>query len=412
MASFPEEDPKLIDFRKYLMSVEGRQKSLKTAREISADISKILSHSNPGKLTWTSLTNKANLLSFFERLAALEVGAEGRLTKMERLGDAFRYMRFCIHSKPSPDSAAKLADIDAAELSLGQWKTVLRRSKKQLNMTRLERASNELPSFDIVSKVVDSKKLERVFGSIVEEVKAGREVEEEDLKLAMAAVAIPLMFQSSSRPGAVANMTMAEFERGSEAEDLYIVSVSEHKAGISGTAKLMFSPTLLDRAQQYLQYIRPALVVDDDITYVFVLPGPRPIAKISNLSRFLSSKLGVSVPSATSVRKIGTTAVARACSKVELSIVPRQMNHDKKTSENYYECVRSAGDAAKMFKTIEELRQAGNAPTSSSATANSVPATRKGKVCFFFMFRPSSSILTFLHNRNGSIRCGQRRRAG
>lgn len=400
MTCFAEDDPKLVDFRKYLMSVEGRQKSLKTAREISADISKLLYHCNPSKLTWTSLTNRVSLLTFFEKLTALEVGAEGRLTKMERLGDAFRYMRFCLHSQPNPNSQAQLGDIDAAELSLSQWKTVLRREKKRLNMTRLERDSNQLPSFDTVSEVVDSKKLERTFNRIVEEKREGNEVGEEDLQLAMAAVAIPLMFQSSSRPGAVANMTIDEFERGSLADDLFIVSVAEHKAGIKGTAKLMFPPTLLERANQYLQYIRPALVGNENIPSFFVLPGPRQIYKISNLSRFLGTKLGVNVPSATSVRKIGTTAVARACSKEELSLISRQMNHDRVTSENYYECIRSDSDAAIMFKTIEELRHGkGGGSSPSHATAKtalaSAPATSNITVSFIMCIHIFVKLLHF-----------------
>ena len=140
MPSFPDDHKKLIDFRRYLMSVEGTGKSSKVAKETSSDISKILYHANRSELTWSSLTERARLLSFFERCSALGVGPEGRLSKMERMNDAFRYMRFCLHSGPSTSkNFTMLSDIDAVEQSVNQWKTVLRREKKRLNIGRNQR---------------------------------------------------------------------------------------------------------------------------------------------------------------------------------------------------------------------------------------------------------------------------------
>jgi hypothetical protein len=87
---------------------------------------------------------------------------------------------------------------------------------------------------------------------------------------------------------------------------------------------------------------------------MFVLPGGKAIEKISNLSRLLAKRLETNVPSATAVRKMGTTAVARVCTRQQLQMVTRNMNHD---AENYYECVRADGDAARMYHTIEQLRK-------------------------------------------------------
>ena len=66
-------------------------------------------------------------------------------------------------------------------------------------MARLERDSNELPTLDVVTEVVESPKLEKMFQDIVEAVKKGTEVEADDLKLAMAAVAIPVLLQSCTK---------------------------------------------------------------------------------------------------------------------------------------------------------------------------------------------------------------------
>lgn len=66
---------------------------------------------------------------------------------------------------------------------------------------------------------MDSKKLEMHFNVVLDQLKGGRNATPDDLKLAMASVAIPTMLQSSSRPGAVANMTTEEFQNGTQAED-------------------------------------------------------------------------------------------------------------------------------------------------------------------------------------------------
>ena len=355
IGSFPAEHPKLVDFRRYLMSVDGSQKSHNVAKEISSDISKILYHADPTCIGWKNLTNRKGLLTYFEWLSSIDVGSSGRLTKMERCGDGFKYMRFCLHNgKKGPEEMALLSDIDAAEGTLGQWKTVLRRDKKRLNTLRLERDSNELPGLEVVSRVVDNADLENMFENVLEEVKHGS-VDEEKLKLAVATVAIPAMLQSAARAGAVINVTLTEFEEGMEEDGVFVVSVTNHKTNIQGTCKLMFDAKLLARTNLYLEYIRPALGAEK-VPNLFVLPNAKPIQKISNLSRLLEAKLKFPVPSSTKVRKISTTAVARNCSKETLSLVSKQLNHDAQTSATYYECVRARKDASDMYKTVAKLR--------------------------------------------------------
>lgn len=68
------------------------------------------------------------------------------------------------------------------------------------------------------------------------------------------------------------------------------------------------------------------------------------------------------MPSATDVRKFGTTAVARACSREELALETKQMNHDEVTSDHYYECTRADRDALRCSKPLEKLR---NCPDSA-----------------------------------------------
>ena len=78
--------------------------------------------------------------------------------------------------------------------------------KKRVNITRLERASNSLPNLGVISDVVDDPELAKRFKRIMSSRKEGITLTEEELTFA-AAAAVPLMLQSSSRPGAVVNKT-------------------------------------------------------------------------------------------------------------------------------------------------------------------------------------------------------------
>lgn len=66
------------------------------------------------------------------------------------------------------------------------------------------------------------------------------------------------------------NLTCEEFGEGRVVDGLFVVSVADHKTGISGPAKLMFEEELLARARQYQSMIRPLLVADgNNIPFFF-----------------------------------------------------------------------------------------------------------------------------------------------
>lgn len=83
----------------------------------------------------------------------------------------------------------------------------------------------------------------------------------------------------------------------------------DHKTDEKGPAKLVLDVELMLQARAYEKNVRPLLTVErGDIPQFFVLPGSRPIVKLSNVRRVLSKVLGYKLPD---VRKMGATAVAR-----------------------------------------------------------------------------------------------------
>ena len=107
MGKFPLDHPKLVDFSSYLKSVDGGMRADTTAKEIVTDISKVLFYINPKCMKWASLVDAKALLDFFEYIRRRRISPQERLQKMERLGDAHKYMRFCARATPPPSPPLK-----------------------------------------------------------------------------------------------------------------------------------------------------------------------------------------------------------------------------------------------------------------------------------------------------------------
>lgn len=356
MGSFSSTNPKISDFIRYLTSVEGGMRSESTARDLAVDVSKILYYCHPKSVSWGSLLDTKTILSFFEHIRAAQISPSGRLTKMERLGDALKYMRFCSRANKSP--SPRLDEIKALEESLAKWKTLLHREKRRISASRLERSSNELPALDSINDVINSTELEEEFNEVVKDIQLKREVTGERMRFAVAALCVPLMYSSSSRPGALVHFTTAEFKEGRMVDDLFIATAYEHKTNMIGPCKLVFDKTVHKRAIKYMEYIRPKLVEEHgDIPEFFVLPGSKPIDKMSNLTRVIQKNLKLEhMPTATEVRKMASTTVAKKCPAITRDLIARQFNHDPKVSAQHYQATIGDKDSAMAFKTLKSLR--------------------------------------------------------
>ena len=94
------------------------------------------------------------------------------------------------------------------------------------------------------------------------------------LRYAVAAICVPLTFASSTRPGAIINMTQTEYEQGRWMNELFLVSVVNHKTAVVGSCKVVFNPILHDRTQKFKEVLRPVIVAErGDIPNFFVLPA-------------------------------------------------------------------------------------------------------------------------------------------
>lgn len=134
-------------------------------------------------------------------------------------------------------------------------------------------------------------------------------------------------------------------------DDLYIVSIKDHKTGSMGSAKLVLDTNMMARIRTYMKYIRPALAeTGNDIPNLFIMPGSHPV-HFNNLLTF--KYLDIDIPTATMVRKIGATTAIQKLDKPTNALVSRQMSHHPTVSANYYQGVKCPIHAATSHQAME-----------------------------------------------------------
>ena len=347
---FGHDHPELMEFKKHLMGLGGKRRSDKAAHDIVRDISKMLYFGRSEELDWGTITKKERLLAYMEEVQFLGVGPEGQLSKLDRVCDAYQFLR----RKENPTWDQQMS---ASMLDIATWKKTLRQEKNALNVERLEKASELDADMSTISNIVDNQDMWVQFSNTVDQIRDDEDVPETDLKLAMGIVMISIKLKSLQRPGAVMNCTMEEYHSAVAYDNVTVIKVREHKTSKQGSAKLTLDSQLMARLKLYVKYIRPRLVDPENKTnYLFILPGSRKIEKLRNIEKFLEKNLKLDVPTSTMARKIGATCAVKKLDYKDHSLINRQMSHSGDVSRKYYEAITGPKDAADAFRMMETLR--------------------------------------------------------
>ena len=167
MDQFPLSTPELVDFDRWLASPCGKGRAQSVRKEA-------LKYLHPERLNWECLLDEIGLIRYERELEERDVGVDGRLGKLERLGEAHRYLRFLLRAAKPPDMEARLAQLGSVESSLEPWKTKLREKRKALANQRLETLSNsDRLEYGKVQDILDSRTLRDGFHSAVRCVQRG-----------------------------------------------------------------------------------------------------------------------------------------------------------------------------------------------------------------------------------------------
>ena len=274
--------PMFYRFQDYLKGIDGGQRSEKTAKEIATDVSKFLWYAcgrdspNPN---WARLTDRDQLIGFTDKLKRAKVGPEGQLSKLDALSAALKFLKVHVLADASHSLYSKAS---LTEQVLAGWKTTLRKLKRKLRKSRLEKLSSEPMSLGETTALINSKSIWVHFNQTCVEAERGEGVSGTRLDQATIALAASILYKNWQRPGAVVNATLEEFEESKVVmrpgqKTLYIMNVENHKTAMEGVAKVMLQPLDHARVTQYVGCVRPLQDVHKSSSNLFLLTGGRVI---------------------------------------------------------------------------------------------------------------------------------------
>ena len=148
--------------------------------------------------------------------------------------------------------------------------------------------------------------------ALVSDAKHGRPVEPSNLHGVELWLAGSILHTNSQRAGAVANITVAEYEKAAAGKTVKaMIHVSKHKTKTTGSAMITIKGALLEQLANYLQYLRPLL---PDGPLLFPNKRGNPFDHLSQSVKQLGERFGLKLPTATEGRHTAATATAISCS--------------------------------------------------------------------------------------------------
>lgn len=92
--------------------------------------------------------------------------------------------------------------------------------------------------------------------------------------------------------------------------------------------------------------------------YMTVMSGPKELKRMARLIKRLESRYTLVLPTATRVRKIGSTTVALNVGEgAEASMITCQLSHTAKTDKLLYQAFVGNTHSAQAFQTMEAFRK-------------------------------------------------------
>lgn len=348
-------EPSLMRFRKFLTSIDGKKRSDKTAKEISADVSKFLRFAcGDREPDWTRLLDRDMLNAFVSKLETAGIGPDGMVAKLESMECGLTHFRITI-LKDDPTSPLYRKAQQISEV-IQQWRSVYRKEKVKLRASRLEEQSGLVAPVDEVTKLATLPQAWEFYRQVVSKSTKNITVAPKDLDTCTMLLANAVMTNSCQRPGAVINLTISEYQRRvdvktREGDKVEVIRVAEHKTAQVTSAKLLLNHNLAAHMRSYLSDIRPLQAVSED-DHFFIVTGGYPISQFNNRMKIVAKSFGLCHYTATEMRKSIATQAALTLDDKDRAIVTKQLSHSKETDDQYYALVAAPRHAVSAYSKI------------------------------------------------------------
>ena len=277
------------------------------------------------QFTWDSLLKLSSVNDYLETCRIAGVGPSGLICKCDRAITALRYVQM---TTVSPRDAATTSEIKNAIDRLERWKVPLRKARKRQDVPRMAEGREQHYDLTRLTAITKCTTMWQEFEQISSSA-TRRPLSTTELRVATAAMAATILFNSAQRPSAIMGLTIDEVDRRRWSDGVWVMSVREHKTREKGPAMLTLSPEDLDRLMDYIKHIRVQIDPTGALPQILLKPGtpPQPYTSLQPLLKFLETRYNVTIPSATKYRKAVASKAAAKCTDTEVSSIAQSMSH-------------------------------------------------------------------------------------
>ena len=166
-----------------------------------------------------------------------------------------------------------------------------------------------------------------------------------------------LIIDNASRPGAISNLTLKEFDNAHERENGMVIEVFRHKTDCQGPAALFVSTILFKRMEQYLRWRNtlPDIGKNDSDTFFVSWTGGRMSSNMvgTQFTEFFSKCTGLRI-NATIMRKFVTTTIHKHHPSLKEKTA-ELLCHNVRTASKSYALIQRRDDTAETSAAIQNI---------------------------------------------------------
>ena len=359
-----DEDNFMEEFKIWLQSVDGGFKPLRSASQHRNTVMSIVHYIDASNKNYEVLFSRPNLNSW---VTYFENKKSSPGTVKTYLGSVKLFYKFVTITNPtyitvSPTLVGKMKEI------VDQWcrnytkKILIRKHRKQLELLATLPTPEDVRKLDASDYTNEVKSL--FFSPSVINDDPSRKVfcKTRDYLISY------LILDNASRSGAIANMTLEQYENATfqPFDGSSIISVIDHKTtATAGPAMLTVSATLMQYLTYFVEIIRNKVT---DITCnkkdpVFTSWSGRKMAVSmisAQLSSFWKQAIGTDLKTRVTsnvIRKMATTAIHQNKPELKRDLA-NMMNHDIRTAEKDYflqdKQIRVASTSVELKQVLRE----------------------------------------------------------
>ena len=252
-ASSSEEDRVISSFVDWLQAIDGTGKALRTALKHGSVLQNMLRFDPDIKISYLNIFCR----KFLNKWVGHSNEQQKKLGTIKTyLGSVKHFYRFALlNNEVETLPPFPLDRMQTLEAMIGQWNKNLWKSIKKCKSLKALTDIAKFPTQDEV-KIFEKSQLVQDVQQVLNMVrsKGKAKVTRAKFTLVRDCILCHLIFNNASRPGAIGNMIIEEFNSAVRNGGCYTVRVINHKTDYMGPANIVFNAKLYDQSKSYLQY--------------------------------------------------------------------------------------------------------------------------------------------------------------